>query len=220
MADPRQILAKAAGTVGDAYRREFVPRFIDKACGSAAMKKGRDAAAAGLSGVVVEIGFGSALNLASYPPEVTMVHAVEPSEVGRRLGRERVAAAPMPVDYAGLRGEQIDLPDDSCDGALCTFTLCTVPGVEQALAELRRVLKPGGRFHFLEHGVAPDPGTRRWQERLEPMQLALADGCHLTRDPVALVRDAGFEIEMVHSEYAKGPKPWVFMTLGQAVNPA
>jgi ubiquinone/menaquinone biosynthesis C-methylase UbiE len=177
-------------------------------------------AAAGLSGVVVEIGFGSGLNLASYPPEVTRVHAVEPSEVGRRLSRPRVEAAPFPVDFSGLRGESLELDDDSCDGALCTFTLCTVPGVELALAELRRVLKPGGRFHFLEHGLAPDPGVQRWQRRLEPMQLVLADGCHLTRDPVEMITEAGFELEAVHRDYAKGPKPWVFMTLGQAVNPA
>jgi len=207
------------GRVGEAYRREVVPRVIDKACGSAAMSQGRDAVAAGLSGAVVEIGFGSGLNLGSYPPEVTLVHAVEPSEVGRRLSAPRVATARVPVEFSGLRGESLELPDASCDGALCTFTLCTVPGVEQALAELRRVLKPGGRFHFLEHGLAPDDGVQRWQRRLEPMQKALADGCHLTRDPGALVRDAGFEIESLDSSYARGPKPWVYFTLGRAVNP-
>lgn len=205
--------------ITDAYRRQVVPRFIDVACGSSAMKAGRDRAAAGLSGVTVEIGFGSGLNLASYPAEVTIVHAVEPSEVGRRLSTKRVAAAPMPVDFSGLWGESLELDDDSCDSALCTFTLCTVPGVEQALAELRRVLKPGGRFHFLEHGLAPDDSVRRWQRRLEPMQMALADGCHLTRDPATLVRDAGFRLESVESAYAPGPKPWVYMTLGRAVNP-
>jgi len=205
--------------VTDAYRRQIVPRFIDIACGSSAMKAGRDRATEGLSGVTVEIGFGSGLNVASYPPEVTLVHAVEPSEVGRRLSEKRVAASSVPIDFAGLRGESIELPDDSCDSALCTFTLCTIPGVEQALLELRRVLKPGGRFHFLEHGLAPDDGVQRWQHRLEPLQLALADGCHLTRDPAALVRDAGFEIESVESAYAPGPKPWVYMTVGRAVNP-
>jgi ubiquinone/menaquinone biosynthesis C-methylase UbiE len=206
-------------SVADAYRRQVVPRFVDKACGSAAMKAGRDRAAAGLSGVVLELGFGSGLNLASYPPEVTLVQAVEPSEVGRRLSEKRVAEGRVPVAFAGLRGESIDLPDDSCDSALCTFTLCTIPGVEQALAELRRVLRPGGRFHFLEHGLAPEAGVQRWQHRLEPLQMALADGCHLTRDPALLVSDAGLRIESVESEYMKGPKPWVYMTFGQAVNP-
>ena len=206
-------------SVADAYRRQVVPRVVDKACGSRAMQAGRDRAAAGLSGVVLELGFGSGLNLASYPPEVTLVQAVEPSEVGRRLSEKRVAEGRVPVVFAGLRGEAIDLPDDSCDSALCTFTLCTIPGVEQALAELRRVLRPGGRFHFLEHGLAPDAGVQRWQHRLEPVQMALADGCHLTRDPALLVSDAGLRIESVEREYMKGPKPWVYMTFGQAVNP-
>mgnify|MGYP006276385897 CR=1 FL=1 len=201
------------------YSRQIVPRFIDKACGTPAMKAGRDAVTEGLAGTVVEIGFGSGLNIASYPPEVDMVWAVEPSLTGRRLAVARIADSPTPIAYAGLRGERIELPDDSCDGALCTFTLCTVPGVEQALAELRRVLRPGGRFHFLEHGLAPDAPTQRWQRRLEPMQLRLADGCHLTRDPAELVRAAGFELEFVHSDYTKGPKPWVYMTMGRAVSP-
>ncbi len=208
-----------ATSLAETYRRQVVPRLVEVACGSPEMRAWRDRAAAGLSGVVVELGFGSALNVPSYPPEVTLVHAVEPSLVGRRLGERRVAESPVPIVHAGLEGESLVLGDDSCDGALCTFTLCTIPGVEQALAELRRVLKPGGRFHFLEHGLAPDEGVRRWQRRLEPAQMALADGCHLTRDPVALVRDAGFRIESVDSSYARGPKPWVYFTLGRAVNP-
>lgn len=201
------------------YSRHVVPRFIDKALGTPAMAQGRDAVAAGLQGTIVEIGFGSGLNVASYPDKITLAYAVEPSLTARRLAVPRIAASTVPVQYAGLRGETIALPDDSCDGALCTFTLCTIPGVEQALAELRRVLKPGGRFHFLEHGLAPDSKTRIWQHRLDPLEVRLADGCHLTRDPAELVRAAGFDLEFVHSEYSKGPKPWVYMTMGQAVNP-
>lgn len=207
-----------ATSLADGYRHQFVPRFIDLACGSPEMRVGRDRAAAGLSGVTVELGFGSGLNVASYPPEVTLVHAVEPSEVGRRLSERRIAESPVPIVFAGLQGESLVLHDDSCDSALCTFTLCTIPGVEQALSELRRVLRPGGRFHFLEHGLAPDEGVQRWQRRLEPVQMALADGCHLTRDPATLVRDAGFRLESVESAYMRGPKPWVYMTLGRAVN--
>ena len=201
------------------WSREVVPRFIDRACGTPAMKAGRDLIAQGLSGVVLEIGFGSGLNVESYPPEVTLVHAVEPSMVGRRLAADRIAASPIAIDFAGLQGESIQLDDDTCDGALCTFTLCTIPGVEQALREVKRVLKPGGRFHFLEHGLAPDDRTRTWQRRIEPFQMRLADGCHLTRDPGALVRAAGFEIESVDSAYTKGPKPYVYMTMGRALKP-
>ena len=201
------------------YSTHIVPRFIDKALGTPAMQEGRNAVAAGLSGTVLEIGFGSGLNVASYPPEIELVYAVEPALTARKIAVPRIAASPIPIQYAGLHGETVALDDNSCDGALCTFTLCTIPGVEQALAELRRVLKPGGRFHFLEHGLAPDAKTQTWQRRLDPLEKRLADGCHLTRDPVELVRAAGFELEFVHSEYTKGPKPWVFMTFGQAINP-
>lgn len=210
----------ATSSIATAYRERVVPRIVDVACGSSMMRPDRDRAAAGLSGVVVELGFGSGHNVASYPPEITLVRAIEPSELGRRLAADRIAGSSVPVEFAGLRGESLDLADDSCDGALCTFTLCTIPGVEQALLELRRVVKPGGRFHFLEHGLAPDEGVVRWQHRLEPAQKAFADGCHLTRDPVALVSAAGFEVESFESAYAKGPKPWVYMTVGRAVNPA
>ena len=201
------------------YSTHIVPRFIDKALGTPAMQEGRNAVAAGLSGTVLEIGFGSGLNVASYPPEIELVYAVEPALTARKIAVPRIAASPIPIQYAGLHGETVALDDNSCDGALCTFTLCTIPGVEQALAELRRVLKPGGRFHFLEHGLAPDAKTQTWQRRLDPLEKRLADGCHLTRYPVELVRAAGFELEFVHSEYTKGPKPWVFMTFAQAINP-
>jgi len=202
------------------YSTHIVPLFIDKALGTPAMQEGRDAVAAGLSGTVLEIGFGSGLNVASYPPEIELVYAVEPALTARKIAVPRIAASPIPIQYAGLHGETVALGDNSCDGALCTFTLCTIPGVEQALAELRRVLKPGGKFHFLEHGLAPDAKTQAWQRRLDPLEKRLADGCHLTRDPVELVKAAGFELEFVHSEYTKGPKPWVFMTFAQAINPA
>jgi ubiquinone/menaquinone biosynthesis C-methylase UbiE len=201
------------------YSTHIVPRFIDKALGTPAMQEGRNAVAAGLSGTVLEIGFGSGLNVSSYPPEIELVYAVEPALTARKIAVPRIAASPIPIQYAGLQGETVALDDNSCDGALCTFTLCTIPGVEQALAELRRVLKPGGRFHFLEHGLAPDAKTQAWQRRLDPLEKRLADGCHLTRDPVELVKAAGFELEFVHSEYTKGPKPWVFMTFAQAINP-
>ena len=168
----------------------------------------------------MEIGFGSGLNMPAYPPEVERVHAVEPAAMARRIAEKRIAASPIPVDHVALRGESIPLDDESCDGALSTFTLCTIPDVEAALAEVRRVLRPGGRFHFLEHGLSPDPSVATWQRRLEPIQKRVADGCHLTRDPTELVRAAGFEIERSESRYATGPKPWTWMTEGAAVKPA
>jgi len=130
-----------------------------------------------------------------------------------------VAASHARIVHVGLDGQSLPLDDASCDGALSTFTLCTIPDVAAALQELRRVLRPGGRFHFLEHGVAPDATVASWQRRLEPWQKRLADGSRLTRDPVALVRAAGFVVERHESRFARGPKPWSYMTEGFAVSP-
>jgi len=183
------------------------------------MERWRARATEGLHGRIVEIGFGSGLNVPVYPATVTEVLAVEPAQVARDRAAERIAASLATVTHVGLDGQVLPIEDDSCDGALSTFTLCTIPDVGAALAELRRVLKPGGRLHFLEHGRAPDPKVRTWQHRIEPVQKRLADGCHLTRDPVAMVEAAGFTMVHHDSRYAKGPKPWTWMTTGIAAAP-
>ena len=201
------------------YRDHVLPRLVDRACGTADLARWRAQVTAGLSGTVVEIGFGSGLNMPAYPPEVTLVYAVEPADAATRLAARRIAESEIPVEHVALHGESIPLDDASCDGALSTFTLCTIPHVERALAEIMRVLAPGGRFHFLEHGLAPDPGVARWQRRLEPAQKLFAGGCHLTRRPDELVQAAGFTIERVESRFAAGPKPWTWFTEGVAVKP-
>jgi ubiquinone/menaquinone biosynthesis C-methylase UbiE len=202
------------------YREHVLPYLVDRACGTGELRRWRKQVTAGLSGTVVEIGFGSGLNMPAYPPEVELVYAVEPAATARRIAERRIAASPVHVEHVALRGESIPLDDASCDGALSTFTLCTIPDVEAALAEVHRVLRPGGRFHFLEHGLSPDSPVATWQRRLEPLQKRLADGCHLTRDPTELVRAADFEIERTESRYATGPKPWTWMTEGAAIKSA
>jgi ubiquinone/menaquinone biosynthesis C-methylase UbiE len=201
------------------YRERILPHIIDRACGTPELQRWRAAVATGLAGTVVEIGFGSGLNLVAYPAEVTKVFAVEPAARALHIARDRIAAASAEVVHIGLRGEAIDLEDGTCDGALSTFTLCTIPAVEQALAEVRRVLRPGARLHFLEHGISPDASVAKWQRRIEPVQKRLADGCHLTRDPAALVAAAGFELGRVESRYARGPRPWSWFTEGVAIAP-
>jgi ubiquinone/menaquinone biosynthesis C-methylase UbiE len=199
------------------YREHVLPRLVDRACGVGDLRRWREAVTAGLSGRVVEIGFGSGLNVAHYPPEVTLVWAVEPAAVARRLAARRIAASPVTVDHVGLDGQAIPLPDGCADAALSTFTLCTVPDPEAALGELRRVLRPGARLHVLEHGLAPDEGTARWQRRLDPWQVRLAGGCHLTRDPVGLLEGAGFVLDRCEQRYARGPRPWSWFTSAVAV---
>lgn len=183
------------------------------------MRRWRIETVAGLSGRIVEIGFGSGLNLDHFPAEVEVVYAVEPARVARRLAERRRRHARVEVIDSGTDAQFLTLEDGSCDGALSTFTLCVIPDVALALAELRRVVRPGGRFHFLEHGIAPDDRVARWQYRLEPWQKRLAGGCHLTRDPARLVAAAGFEIVQLERRYTAGPKPWTSFTRGVAVNP-
>jgi SAM-dependent methyltransferase len=170
------------------YSEHVLPRVVDVACGMKSVKPLRERVCAGLEGDVVEIGFGSGHNVPFYPRTITQVAAVEPADAGWRLAAKRVAGSPVPVRRAGLDGQTLPFDDDSFDCALSTWTMCTIPDVGAALAELRRVLKPGGRLHFLEHGLAPDEAVRRWQRRLDPLEQRLFGGCRLTRPIAELVR--------------------------------
>ena len=202
-----------------AYERCVLPRLINTACGVRALQPLRRRACAGLAGEVIELGFGSGLNLPCYPAEVTSVAAVEPSDLGWQLAAGRVAAAAFPVARSGLDGQSLPFGDASFDAALSTWTLCTIPDAAAALAELRRVLRPGGRLHFLEHGLAPDERVRRWQRRLDPVQVRIAGGCHFTRPIADLLTAAGFEIAGLKVFYQGRPKFAGADSLGVAVSP-
>ena len=197
----------------------MLPRFIDIALRSSDVTTWRKKCLQGISGIVVEPGFGSGLNLAHMPPEVTKVFAVDPAVVGQKLAADRIAASPIDVDFVGLDGQRVPLEDDSCDAGLLTFTLCTIPDSSAALAELRRVIKPGGTLHFVEHGAAPEDNVRVWQDRLTPIQRRVADGCHLNRDIAGLIAEAGFVIEWTEAAYVAWPKSVSFFTAGVAHNP-
>ena len=205
------------------WGEQVVPRVNDRSLAAAPVMRLRERACAGLAGRVLEIGFGSGLNLAAYPAEVTAVDAVEPSDVAWTLSKRRRAGTPLPVARTGLDGQRLDVPDGSYDAALSTFTLCTIPDATLALREVRRALRPGGTLHFLEHGLAPDPGVATWQRRLDPLQRRMVAGCHLRRDLPALIAAAGLELLEVDADYLAGPRvsrPWGYLYIGRARRPA
>lgn len=202
------------------YHEHVLPRLINFACGMKPMRPLRQRTCEGLHGDVLEIGFGSGLNVPFYPAAVQSVTAIEPSDVGWKLAGKRLAAATVRVERAGLDGQSLPLADNSIDTALSTWTLCTIPDAAAALREVRRVLKAGGTLHFAEHGLAPDEKVQRWQHRMEPMQKRMFGGCHLTRPILDMLTDAGFTIKEVDVFYEKGaPKPVGAQSVGVAVSP-
>jgi len=201
------------------YATHVLPRMINAACGVKSAAPLRRRVCEGLHGDVVEIGFGSGLNVPFYPSEVTGVAAIEPADVAWKLAQQRLAASEVPVRRSGLDGQKLPLPDASFDSAISTWTLCTIPDVAAALKEVRRVLKPGGRLYFVEHGLAPDEKVQRLQHRLEPLNKRLF-GCHLTREIVGLLTDSGFTVIEADVFYSDGaPKSFAAETLGVAVSP-
>ena len=195
------------------WNDRVVPRLTEASMRSNELDELRREACAPLTGRVLELGFGSGLNVRWYPPGVTSISAVEPSDVGWRLSEGRRSRTSVPVDRRGLDGQRLDEPDASYDGVLTTFTLCSIPDPALALAESRRVLTSDGVLCVLEHGLSPDPGVARWQHRLDPLQRRVFGGCHLSRDMPALVTDAGFEITMMRAEQLPGPavsRPWTY----------
>jgi ubiquinone/menaquinone biosynthesis C-methylase UbiE len=202
------------------YRERVLPRIINVVCATKTAEPLRQRVCEGLAGDVVEIGFGSGLNVPFYPATVTRVAAVEPSDLAWKLAAKRLTAATVPVDRAGLDGQSLPFADDSFDAAVSCYTLCTIPDAATALREVRRVLKPGGTLHFLEHGLAPDERVRRWQRRLDPLEQRLAGGCHFTRPIVDLLTTAGFTIDELDVFYEKGaPKFAGADSLGIAQSP-
>lgn len=201
------------------WNEQLLPRFTDRALQREPVARFRRQVCEGLHGDVVEIGFGSGLNVPCYPEPVRRVFAIEPSVVARDLAAKRIAASAVEVDFLGLDGQSLPIASESVDSALSTFTLCTIPNAQQALGELLRVLKPGGSFHFLEHGVAPSRRLAAWQHRLNGLEQVVAGGCNLDRPIDSLVQDAGFENDWLQTAQLPGPrvsKPWGYLYFGVA----
>jgi ubiquinone/menaquinone biosynthesis C-methylase UbiE len=188
------------------YDDQILPRILNFAMGLQAIGEERQKTLAGVTGNVLEIGFGSGHNLPYYSRGVEKLTAIDPSVVGAKLARKRIERVPFHVEYLALKGEEIPAASASFDSVVSTFTLCTIPDVGAALGQVRRVLKPEGRFFFVEHGRSSDPRVERWQDRLNGLQMFVCGGCHLNRDIEKLIADAGFAFVSLEKYYARGPK--------------
>jgi len=187
------------------YERHILPHVIGCACGARPIQRQRAKIVPRASGRVLELGIGGGLNLAFYDPaRVTSVAGVDPSDGLRIKARAAPRALGFTVEILDGEAESLPFVTSSFDTIVCTFTLCSVWSPEIALAEARRVLKPGGQFLFCEHGVAPDAAVDRWQRRIEPIWKRLAGGCHLTRPVVATIAAAGFKIGDVDTMFLPG----------------
>jgi SAM-dependent methyltransferase len=199
------------------YSRYVFPRLMNRLMSMELETKYRPLALRGVRGKVLEVGFGTGLNLPHYPPDVTHLTAVEPNPGMRAMAERRIAESSIPVDLRLEDGQRLSASDGTFDSVVSTWTLCSIPDVQQVLREIHRVLKPEGEFFFFEHGLSPEPSVQRWQRRLNPIQKRLADGCHLDRDIASLVADAGFET-LEHDEFyaEKAPKIMGYMYRGRA----
>lgn len=187
------------------YERRLLPHVINCVCGTRPIMKQREKVVPAAQGTVLEIGIGTGLNLPYYDAErVTRLIGLDPSERSWALASDKARAVAFPVEFMGLPGEQIPLADASVDTIVMTFSLCTIPQPLVALAGMRRVLKPGGKLLFAEHGLAPDAAVQRWQHRLDRLWGAMAGGCHLNRDIPALLSAGGFRTLRLDTLYLPG----------------
>lgn len=203
----------------DYYEERVLPRLIEVTCSDRMTGKWRAQLLAGVSGEVLEVGFGSGTNLSHYPAAVARVDAVEPSDLAWERAQAAVDGFARPVRRIGLDGAALVLDDNSVDAVVSSYTMCTIGDLDSALAEFRRVLRPGGALHFVEHSLSPEPRIAARQRRIQPVWGKLAGGCHLVRDIPGLVRGAGFAFDELETFYAPGPafsKPFGWMTLGRA----
>lgn len=198
------------------YDDRVLPRLVHLVLNNKAMRPLRSRAMEGMSGDVMELGFGSGANVGLYPDEVTKVLGVEPSQLSVSMAQDAIDRSPIPVEIVGLDGQAVPLEDNSVDNVLTTWTLCTIPDLDAALSEVRRILKPGGAMYYLEHGLSRDPKVMRRQNRFNPIQMRVAGGCHLNRDIKAILTDAGFELEDPAEFQIAGPKIMSAMYSGVA----
>ncbi len=204
--------------IKEIYEERLLPHIIDKACSMGQIMKLRSQVVPEATGIVLEVGMGSGINLQFYDRDkVELVYGLEPSTGMRHKARANLDRSPVAVEWLDLPGEQIPLADNSVDTVLLTFTLCTIPDWQAALEQMARVLRPGGRLLFLEHGESPDSSINKWQHRITPGWKKLAGGCHLNRNISELIGSAGFVVDSLENFYVpKAPKIAGYIYKGRA----
>ncbi|MBO0739724.1 MAG: class I SAM-dependent methyltransferase [Alphaproteobacteria bacterium] len=198
------------------YRRCVIPRITHLAMRQKQLLPFRQRVIGAAEGRVLEIGIGSGLNCPLYGNAVKWVIGLEPSSGLLRMARARAEAAPAPITLLDASAETIPLDGGSIDTIVSTWTLCTIPNAAQALAEMRRVLRPAGTLLFVEHGRASEPGVARWQDRLDPLWSRVSGGCHLNRKVDDLISGNGFRIEVLENAWLPGPRTHAFLYQGRA----
>lgn len=188
------------------YDRVILPRLLNCVMSQKHMARVRREIVPQISGNIVEIGFGSGLNLEYMSGDVRSLTAIDPSDGLHRLATPRLEHAPFEVVHLATSAEELPCDSNSFDAALCTWSLCTIPDPQAALSELRRVLKPKAIFAFIEHGASPDAGVRRWQDRINPIWRRIGGGCNLNRQPDSLIRESGFKVQHIEASYIPGPR--------------
>jgi ubiquinone/menaquinone biosynthesis C-methylase UbiE len=199
------------------YDKWVLPRLMNLMMANPSATEERKKTLAGVTGTVLEVGFGSGRNLPWYPPGVRRLVAIDPSRESAKLARKRIAEVHFPVEYLPIGGEEIAAPDHSFDSVVSTFTLCTIPNPAAALEQMRRVLRPGGKLFIAEHGLSQDPEVQRWQHRMNKVHNFMCGGCNTNRDIRHLVAEAGFEFDEIDQHYMDGAPKFVgFVTRGIA----
>jgi len=201
------------------YKDRVYPHLVTMLGNPKPIREVRQRILPSAEGRILEIGVGPGVNFVHYDPaKVSKVYALEPNPGMIRMAEQQRCRTKLDVEFLDLPGERIPLGDGSVDTVVSTFTLCTIPGVVEAIRGIRRVLRPGGKFIFFEHGLSPDPRVRRWQEWSEPLFQLAFEGCHVTRDIPSLIRDGGFKIEQMDTAYlAPFPKSGSHCWWGTAI---
>ncbi len=198
------------------YDHWMLPPILDLVMRQNQLKKYRREVVGAASGRVLEVGIGSGLNFPFYGREVETVFGIDPSPRLLAVARRRATEAGVRAEFLQESATAIPLAENTVDTVVMTWTLCSIPDPLAALREMRRVLKPGGKLLFVEHGLSPEPGIECWQHRLTPIWCHIAGGCHLDRKMDDLIRFAGFDMTRLRTEYASGPRPMTYMYTGCA----